>query len=161
CVTLPSSRSRTAPPTSHARRPASAARVSRSGSSTGDKGRQPSIAVVYARDARGETAGDLVVDRVQPPRELLGGDPQLALRPDQYRRPPPQLRSAEIGAEIDGDAVHADGAHQRVCGPVDQRAGGVREPAPPAIAVADRQQSDVRVARCDVAPAIAGALPRA
>ena len=52
------------------------------------------VAVVDARHARREHAGDLVVDRVQAPRDLLGGDPLVALEADQDRRLAAQPRSA-------------------------------------------------------------------
>ena len=72
------------------------------------------VAVVGARDARREPAGDLVVDRAQPPRDLLGRDALVAVGADQHRLVARADR--RLGAEVDGDVVHAHGAHERVAG---------------------------------------------
>ena len=70
-------------------------------------------------------AGDLVVDRLQPPCQLLGRDPLVALRADQHRRRPrPHLG---LGAEVDRDVVHRDRADQRVAAAADQHLAVVGE----------------------------------
>ena len=126
----PSRRSRTAPPTSHAVSPASAARAASSGVGHGPW---------TARHARRDAARDLVVDRAEPPRPLLGEDPLTALGADQDR-----LGAARDGrvAEVHGDVVHRDGADERHATPADEHVGVVGERAPDAVAVADRQRPD-------------------
>ena len=78
-----------------------------------------------SRGTRGVIAArDLVVDRLEAPRELLGGDP-LA-RPAR-RSASPARRAARgasaLRAEVDGDVVHADGADEREARARDQHVG--------------------------------------
>ncbi len=97
--------------------------------------------VVVPRCTRlGEATGDLVVDRVQPPGELLGGDPLGAL---SCRSGPPARRSS---CRAEGSAPRSTATLSMLTvptsgrrRPADQHVGVVREPAAPAIAVADRQ----------------------
>ena len=61
---------------------------------------------------RGEPAGDLVVDRAEPARHLLGEDPLLSLRADQDHR----IADLHlwVGPHVHRDVVHAHRADQRV-----------------------------------------------
>ena len=112
---------------------------------------------VLPRHARRDAARDLVVDRPEPRGELLGEDPLAAAGADQHR-----LGAAldRLVAEVDGDVVHRDGAHQRHAAAVDEHVGVVGEPAPDAVAVADRDGAEPRLALGHEAAAVAGALPR-
>ena len=94
-VGRPRMSSRTAPPTSQALRPASASRASERasliaaadpvGAGAAGRSRRHAVVVVDPRHAREQAARHLVVDRPQPPGDLLGGDPLLALRADEHR----------------------------------------------------------------------------
>ena len=98
-TSLPSAASRTAPPTIQARSETSR-RPERATSTAGASPKTSSIRVRYVgvpigrvidprsrpvgpRHPRRDRAGDLVVDRRQRHRQLLGGDLVAALRPDQ------------------------------------------------------------------------------
>src|SRR5207344_1282166 len=100
--------------------------------------------------------GDLVVDRAQAGGDLLGADRLAALLADQDRLV--AGLDVRLGAEVDGDVVHRDGADQRVAPTADQDLGVVGEPAPHAVAVAERQHPDPGGGRRPPGPAVAGAL---
>src|ERR671923_135834 len=147
-VWRPSSRSRTAPPTSHAGRPSSARRARRSGSRSG------AIAVVAALHALSQPAGDLVVDGVQALGPLLGEQP-VADQHGLVIAPHGGLRS-----EVDGDVVHAHGPDQRMATPAQEHVGVVGQRPPDAVAVADRDRGQRgRLGGHEAAP-VSGALAR-
>ena len=169
-----SSRSRTAPPTSQASMPASASRVVATGSLTAPRGRrsrpapQPravrrqdtpdAVAVVLARHARQQAAGDLVVDRVEAQRDLLGRDPLVALDAEQDGLVADRRRGGR--ADVERDVVHAHGPDERVPLAAHEHVGVVRQRAAHAVSVPDRQRRDVRRLARDEAPAVADALAR-
>ena len=69
-------------------------------------------------------------------------------------------RARRVGAEVDGDVVHRDRAHDRKPAPVDQDLGVVGQPAPVAVAVADRDRAEPGRLRGDEAAPVARALAR-
>ena len=104
------------------------------------------VAVVDARHARRQPAGDLVVDRAQPPRDLLGGDP-LA-RPARRSAPPARragARALGVGAEVDRHVVHAHRADQRAAA---RRRRARRRCSTARAASRRRSRSAARRARC-------------
>src|ERR1700728_3567221 len=121
---------------------------------------RPAVAMVDARYSRGQPTGYLVVDRSDPARNLLGEDALLPAHPDQHRLAPGQRIRIRILAEIDGEVVHAHGAHDRTAFARDEYLGVVRQRPAPAVAVADREHSEHRVALGHEAPSITGALSR-
>ena len=147
-VSRPSSRSRTAPPTSQTppRRPAPRCAT-----------RERFTAHTRAGRAGTEAARDLVVDRAERARPVLGQDPLAAAGAEQHG-----LGAAldRLVAEVDGDVVHRDGARERDAAAADQHLGAAGEAAADAVAVADRDRRDPRVALGDEAAPVAGALPR-
>ena len=68
--------------------------------------------------------------------------------------------NARLGPQVDDDVVHAHRPHLGVAPPSDQGVGVVGQRPAPAVAVADRQHAERRVALGDEPPSIAGALPR-
>ena len=107
---------------------------------------------------RRDPAGDLVVDRAEPRRDLLGEDRVLALGADQHGL----VAGLDLGlrAEVDGHVVHRDGADERVAATADQHLGVVGEAAAHAVAVAERQHPDPGVLRRPPGLAVAGAVAR-
>ena len=117
----PSSRSRTAPPTSQA-----ALAGERRARDVQRRGHAGSPSRWYARGTRArDPAGDLVVDRAEPRGELLGEDPLAALAPISTASSP--ARDAGVRAEVDGDVVHRDRADERHAAAADQHLGVVRQ----------------------------------
>jgi len=116
------------------------------------------VAVIDARHARCEPACDLVVDRVDAPRELLGGDALVALLADQddWRA------RLDVGfrSQVHRYVVHADGADERVSCASDKDFGVVGESAAPAVPVADRDRGDPSGGGRAPAAAVAGAVAR-
>ena len=121
------------------------------------RSRRRPAAVVRPRHARGDPAGDLVVDRREPPRPLLGEHPLAALRAEQHDRRAARRR---LGTQIDGDVVHRDRADHRHAAAVHQHVAVVRQRAPDAVPVADRDRPDPGRRVRDETAAVAGALPR-
>src|SRR5918996_5445659 len=126
CTGRPSSSSRTAPPTIQA-------------SVTACAPGHPSPHVL-APHPREEAGGDLVVDGPEPARHLLGQDALLPLAADQHHRIP--HLHVRVRPQRHRHVVHADGADERMAASADQYVAVVRQPAPPAVAVADRHGGD-------------------
>ena len=95
------------------------------------------------RGTRAEIAArDLVVDRAERARQLLGGDALVAVArrsgsPRRRRRPPRRPTSTVMLSML---IVPDDGT----AAPADQHVGRVGQAAPVAVAVADRQHRDAR-----------------
>ena len=142
-VGRPSSASRTAPPTSHARAPAGA----RARRATRRRGGRLIGAARRRGDRRAaraaEPAGDLVVDRPEAPRDLLGADALAALRADQDGLVAD--RRGRRRADVDRDVVHADGADERARARRRSSTSALFVSARrTAVAVADRHVASVR-----------------
>jgi hypothetical protein len=114
--------------------------------------------MVDALHARRQRTRDLVVDRVLSARDLLRGYPLAALEPDQDRALAAQLRGLLVRAEVGCDAVHADGADERMATAAEEHVGVVRQRTTPAVAVADREHAHERVLFGDEASPVADAL---
>src|SRR5947209_14543848 len=114
------------------------------------------VVVIGARNPRRDPAYDLVIDRPDAPSELLRGLSLAPVRSDQDRLVT-GLR-ARLRSEIDGDVVHAHGADEWIALPSQEHVAVVRQRAPHAVAIADREGPDPCVALGDEPPAIADAL---
>ena len=117
--------------------PASAARTASSGARRAHAG-PPSR--TCARGTRGsQPARDLVVDRAEPPGDLLGEHALAAVRAEQDDLVA-EPRRRRRRPEVDGHVVHADRARRAGAGGRRRARRVVREPAAPAVAVADRDR---------------------
>ncbi len=109
----------------------------------------------HPRHPRGDRTGDLVVDRLQAVRDLLGEDPLLALATDQNRL----LARFDVGlrSEVDRDVVHRHSADERMAAAAYEDVGVVGEGAADAVAVAKRDHPDPGVHRRRPLAPVAGA----
>ena len=113
---------------------------------------------LHPGDAGRDPAGDLVVDRAQPPGQILGEDRLPALRADQHRLC--AGLDVGVGTEVDGHVVHRDRADQGKAAAADEHLGVVGEATPDAVAVAERQHADAGIALGPPGLSVAGAVAR-
>src|SRR3954462_3914349 len=98
---------------------------------------------MFTGHAGADPAGDLVVDRAECARPVLGEDALAAAGADQHGLGP---ALDGLVAEVDGDVVHRDPARERDAAGAPRRLAVSGEPAPDAVAVADRDRADPGVA---------------
>ena len=112
-----------------------------------------------ARHPGGDPAGDLVVDRAEPARDLLGEDRVLALRcrsAPPRRRARPRCSAPRSIVTLSIETVPTSGWRR----PPTSTSRVVGEAASDAVAVADRQHADPRLGRGLPGPPVAGASRR-